>query len=287
MPTGSSFSGAERRVGDPRTAEGSTGLTELPPCMNKLFVGFSRNVELPRGGWLLIDDEIRDAPRARVFDPDEDCFNPMQGMDYRKARELSELLYAIYPQGDGTLTVRNGKRALLKGLLKAKRLDEVEGDSEVKAKRLDEVEGDSEVEDMIGDLLMSPILRRVLCNPTDIISLKPNATIMARLNRAELGDFDALVLGFFLMAQFKGQVVVPDFGFYGRNPHASLIRENRLIAGVNYLGELPDNLRSAALLIEDKEASRATPEDADILARLEGKQRGTNGYNDFVKDAMA
>jgi hypothetical protein len=40
------------------------------------------------------------------------------------------------------------------------------------------------------------------------------STILARLNRAELGNFDA---------DLKGQVVVPDFGFYGREGHVSLM----------------------------------------------------------------
>jgi hypothetical protein len=31
---------------------------------------------------------------------------------------------------------------------------------------------------------------------------------MARIDPAELGDFDSLVLGLLLMAQFKGQIVV-------------------------------------------------------------------------------
>jgi hypothetical protein len=56
---------------------------------------------------------------------------------------------------------------------------------------------------------------------------------MARINRAELGDFDALVLGLLLMGHFKGQLVVPDLGFYGRDAHVSLVREERLIGGVN------------------------------------------------------
>jgi hypothetical protein len=49
--------------------------------------------------------------------------------------------------------------------------------------------------------------------------------ILVKLNRADLGEFDALVLGLFLMAHFKGQVVVPDFGFYGREGQVSLMRE--------------------------------------------------------------
>jgi hypothetical protein len=60
------------------------------------------------------------------------------------------------------------------------------------------------------------------------------------------------------MAHFKGQIVVPDFGFYGREAHISLIRENRLIARVNSLAELPPKLQQSVLLIKDKEAAGAT-----------------------------
>jgi hypothetical protein len=115
--------------------------------MNRLHVGFTRQVELPKGGFLLIDDEVRDIPRSRIFDPPKHCFNPLKNLEYKKARELAELLYTISPQGENTLTVRNGKRALLKALLEADRLDEVEGDEEVSG--------------MVGDLLASPVLRRV------------------------------------------------------------------------------------------------------------------------------
>ena len=113
--------------------------------------------------------------------------------------------------------------------------------------------GDEEVSELIGDLMVSRVLKRVLCSP-----------------RAELGEFDALVLGFFLMAQFRGQVIVEDLGFYGRDAHVSLMRENRLIAGVNFLDELPDKLRKAVLLIEDKVGMSATVDDAETLARYAG-----------------
>jgi len=44
---------------------------------------------------------------------------------------------------------------------------------------------------------------------------------------------------------------VPDFGFYARDFHASLIREKRLIAGVYYsLSELEPRLRHRCLLME-------------------------------------
>jgi hypothetical protein len=243
--------------------------------MNKLCVGFTKTIELPKSGYLLIDDETRDIPRARVFDVAKHSFNPLKGIDYKKARELADLLYTISPQGENTLTVRNGKRDLLRVLLDAERLDRIRYDK-----------GDEEVEGMIEDLLASAVLKRVLCNPINF-SFNPNSVILARVSRKDLGEFDALVLGLFLMSHFKGPVIVPDFGFYGRDAHVSLIREGRLIAGVNTLAELPPLLRRQVLLIKDKVASGTTVEDAETLAAYARLARGTNGFNEFVHDAIA
>lgn len=90
-----------------------------------------------------------------------------------------------------------------------------------------------------------------------------------------------------LIAQFEGQVVIPDFGFYGRDVHANLIRQDRLIAGVNFLDELSPRLRKSVLLIKDKMPSGCTFEDAKTLAMYARHTRGTNAYNDFVQAAMA
>lgn len=237
--------------------------------MNALFVGLTKTIEPQRG--LFIHDTVPDIPRARIFDPTKHSFNPLKSIDYRKARALADVLYSASPQGDNTLTVRNGRRSLLKALLSSTRLDEIEGDEEVRG--------------MIEDLLQSPVLRRVLCSKNNQFSFNPNSTILARINRAELGDFDALILGLFLMEQFKGQVIVPDFGFYGRDVHLSLIRENRLVAGVNFLSELSPKLRNS-LLLEETVASGATFEDAGILADYARIPRGTNAFNSFVDQAM-
>jgi hypothetical protein len=56
-----------------------------------------------------------------------------------------------------------------------------------------------------------------------------------------------------------------------------LIREERLIAEVNTLNELPPKLRQMALLIRDKQAAGATVENAEELTRYERLARGTNG----------
>jgi hypothetical protein len=239
--------------------------------MNKLYVGFSKEVKPPKAG-LFIDDKVPKIPLAKVFDPKKHSFNPLVGIDYKKARAIADVLYTIAPQGENTLTVRNGKRALLKAPLKAKRLDLVRGN-------------DEEVRGMIDDLLVSPVLTRVLCQPTNFSF--SSDIILAKLDRAELGDFDALVLGLFLMAHFKGQIVCPDFGFYGREGHVSLIRERRLVAGVNTLNELTPKLRQSVLLISDKEAAGATVEDAETLARYESLAPGTVGFADYVQAAIA
>jgi hypothetical protein len=81
-------------------------------------------------------------------------------------------------------------------------------------------------------------------------------------------------------------VVVSDFGFYGRDAHAALIRENRLIAGVNTLAELGPKLRQSVLLINEKTAAGATADDADELAAYAGLVRGTNAHNDFVQETI-
>lgn len=242
---------------------------------NKIYIGLQRNVELPKkGGYLLIDDEVPkfgDWKRPRYFDPLKHSFNPLKGLDYKKARQLAEIFYTISPQGENTLTVRNGKRALLKALLKAERLDKLDGDEEVSA--------------MIDDLLASPVLRHILCEPENF-SFGSRSPILARVNRAELGEFDGLVIGLLLMAQFKGQIVLPDGGFYLRDIHRNLVREDRLIAGVNFLDELPEKLRQAVLLM-DKVPSGTTVKDAETLALYEQTVRGTVKYHDFIDDAIS
>jgi hypothetical protein len=85
-------------------------------------------VKPPKAG-LFIDDMVPKIPLAKVFDPKKHSFNPLAGIDYKKARAIADVLYTIAPQGENALTVRNGKRALLKALLKAERLDQVRGES--------------------------------------------------------------------------------------------------------------------------------------------------------------
>ena len=65
---------------------------------NKLYVGFTKKIKLPKAGFLLIDDDAPRLTQARIFDPTKHCFNPLEGMDYKKARQLADVLYTIAPK---------------------------------------------------------------------------------------------------------------------------------------------------------------------------------------------
>ena len=253
------------------------------PYMNRLEIGLSKKVFFPEGGYFFIDDEVPDIPRARIFDPNEDCFNPLARRDYRKCCSLVENFDALFSRGEDTLTKDTG-------------LDFISDALEGEAKSLEDLVPTPDKTSSTGHIwaygklrriLRSPVLKRVLCSSGRQFSFNPRSVILARINRAELGEFDALALGLFLISSFKGQVVIPDFGFYGRDIHTSLVRENRLVAGVNFLDELPDKLRQSVLLMNDKMPSGATYDDAQTLARYARLLPGTNEYNDFVHAAMA
>jgi hypothetical protein len=66
--------------------------------------------------------------------------------------------------------------------------------------------------------------------------------------------------------------------------------EDRLIAGVNTLAELPPKLRQRALLIPEKAASGATHDDAETSAKYKGLRpdpsREENPHSRFIKEAM-
>ena len=125
--------------------------------MNQLHVGFTKKIELPKGSFLYIDDEVPPHPKTKVFDPSRHSFNPLKDLDRRKARELADVLYTASPQGESTLTVRNGRRALAQAIDKAERFDKVQVRSDVKGVK-------EEVDGMIAEVLFTDVMRQVLCS---------------------------------------------------------------------------------------------------------------------------
>lgn len=247
--------------------------------MNALIVGANKqplSKFLP-DKFLVIDDgnfiDALDLPERKSivrFDVAEHSFNPLKDMDYRRAREFVAVLDAVFPEGESTLTARRSRFQILEALLaKPKALSRLIADTK----------DTEDAYQKIQTLLLSPVLERVLDNPTNF-SFK--GTIVARLDRALLGDFDCFVLANLLISQYPGVVVIPDFGFYATRFHVSLIRQNRLIAGIGSFDELP-HMKHHLVQIERKLGSRCTPADADILATYSGILPGTNAYNDFVE----
>jgi hypothetical protein len=133
-------------------------------------------------------------------------------MKYREAREFAA---AVYPDKD-LMTHRNGRGALTCLVMNADRL------GRLKYRRTHD---DQEAKGVVEDILLSPLLRKALRKPLPRWFLS-GSTIVARLNRNEIGDDDARIIANILISQFKGPVVIDDFGFYGRRQHAALIRED-------------------------------------------------------------
>lgn len=106
-----------------------------------------------------------------------------------------------------------------------------------------------------------------------------------RINGSELGDFDAPVLGLLLMAHPKRQIVVPDLLLWSKMS-CSLHKRESSHCRREPLGELPVILRQSALLIEAKEVSGATMQDAETLAEYAGFVKGTQGFTDYVQSAV-
>lgn len=251
--------------------------------MNALVVGSDKSDilhHLPKS-FLLIDDDVDWVPlppRRKVtrLDLTVHSFNPLKDITYPKARELLHVLDAAFPEGDNTLTKRYSNFVLLQALLaRPKNFAKLLIQSNTKEPGvLDAVQ-------KIETILLSPVLKSFLAGPTNF-SLA--GILLAKLDRRVLSEFDCFLIASLLISNYAGPVVIPDFGFYGCAFHSTLIRQNRLIAGVNFLDESP--LKKHLLLIEDKIARKCTAQDAQTLAEYAGLLPGTKGHSDFIGQAI-
>jgi len=236
-------------------------------------------------GFLLIDGGpiadhfLQNFKRAVEFDPHVHSFNPLPMNDVQ-AQEFADIVFG--EAGADTLTVRNGKDALVRLLMKAERLDSLD------AGRSD---ADKEAQAAVDRLLRSPLLRKILCGTENKFSFRTGRSIVARLDPTDpaLGRHNARVLAALLIFKCKGQIIIPDFGRYARDFHVSLIDENRLIAGVKTLSQLRkyDELRDRCLLME-RIGTRCIYDDAVELAKYDCVHPPrTDGYDTFIKRVMA
>lgn len=236
--------------------------------LNHLLIGLAdkteRLLKLAQPPFLIFDDgPVCDAfidafPRAKQFDISQHSFDPLRDIDHTRAEHIAAIPYSFDPEsGKTTLTVRDGRRALVRML--GGRLDQLP--------HIDH-KGAQEALDTVDDLLLSPVLRSVLCGTPNFRfeTRRGNLySVIVKLDRAAIGDKAAFMLASFLVQQFKGQVIVPDFGFYGRDFYSAHVRQERLIAGVQLLSELSLPLQQTVLSIKDKTVYRTTMEDAKRL----------------------
>jgi hypothetical protein len=221
-------------------------------------------------------DAFRDQfPRAKLFDIAQHSFNPVRDIDYLQQCAFISIMMEAFPAGESTLTKEGVPDVFFEALAqKPKRLDQLftgksDDPSYLSAQR------------MVRRILRSPVLSQVLSKPTNF-SFK--GSVIARIDPAELAEFDALLLAWLLIGQHKGQIVVPDSGLYLRPLHLSLIRQNRLTAGLQTFAEIEDRkLRQALELIPDKQGAGCTYDDAIVLAQYAGLNPGQVSHTEFVQ----
>jgi hypothetical protein len=248
--------------------------------MNHLILGTADKTEYIleklEAPYLLIDDgSVIDRVKGLVFDPKKHCLNPLNGMNYRRARDFISLMGAIFPEGANTLTRKNSDHFLLKELLKADKLSSLIKESKDPA--------ETDASQKIEALLLSPVLKRVLTGKKHI---PLTGVVLARLNRKELGDWDCFVLAHLLISQYKGTVVITDGSFYLREYLSYLVTEDRLITGVDFLSDIPERLQNM-LLKGPHEGHQCSYDDAKLLATYDGLAPHTVGFNAAVEGYMA
>ena len=247
-------------------------------------------------------------PLVTWFDLSKHSLDPLKGINHTqegvlKARGFLEVLGVVFPQGETTLTRKNSDDLLLHSLVenKSRTLSQLIRPPDPKdAAAVDAYQ-------KISNILLSPVLKSALDRPT---TLPLKGIVIARLDPAELGDFDCILLGNLLMAAYKGPIVVTDFGLYAVPSHIQLVRQRRLTAGLDFLSDLDrrdghlDRLRNRLLASEQGKlfrykrtavythhACHTSYDDAVTLAKYAGLRpdylREDNPYNAFIEECMS
>ena len=83
----------------------------------------------------------------------------------------------------------------------------------------DKSDAGKEAEAAIKYLLFIPEIANILCNATNFSFKGP---VLAKIDRAKFGDRHAFLPGSLIVAQYKGQLIIDDWGFYGRKVDADI-----------------------------------------------------------------
>jgi hypothetical protein len=272
-----------RRGRHSRHAQDTPLPAETEPAMNELHVGRGVVVEdlLPaKGGYLLISDFLPEVFSAQEFDPNVHGFNLIKDKTYRTKSDVVDLIDGIFTRGENTLTKDMGLEFIWEHLDDCTSLIDL-----IPLPQKDATNGHLWAHSRINRILRSPLLRRVLCSEKPF-KFKKGVKIHARVSPRAITSFDALVLARALIMTYDG-VVVTDMERYGHESHVSLILEDRLVAWVRVLRNVPERLRRSLLSIENKFGHKTIREDAEILAEYDcifGKTQ--DGYDTFIKQMM-
>jgi hypothetical protein len=117
----------------------------------------------------------------------------------------------------------------------------------------------------IGTLLMSPTIRNIVGQPRSTFSLSGRNIVIANLDRSEVGDLTARLLGGLLIARSVGHVYINDFPFFASDHFATLLPQERFSISLSFLDEVAPKLQQSLLSIEDKVALKTSPKDAERL----------------------
>src|SRR4051812_41150305 len=128
-------------------------------CMNKLYVGLSKTIDLPKGSFLLIHDK-GPCIRSQRVRPVQRQLRASAGYGQESGPRFGEKplhrLSGSSVYSDGTQWAA-GPRA---GLSQAKRLNEIRIESKTKGVK-------EEVEEMLAKLLFTDVMQSVLCSDND------------------------------------------------------------------------------------------------------------------------
>lgn len=242
--------------------------------MNSLLVGtdISELIHSRLSGPFLLIGDMEIDRKHTVFDYTVHSIDLLKGMTYERACDFIEIIDTVFPGGADTLRRQDSNMFILQALLS--------NPSSLEHLIYPDPKNPASVDaaQKIERILLSPVLRSVLTKPPNFKF--PRGVVVADLER--LRRFDRLFLAHLLISKFRGQKVIPNFGFYGRDYLSYLIDDNHLIAGVKRLSQLTEALQGELLAIPDRDAQTCSYNDAVTLANEAGLIPRTNEYNDEI-----
>jgi len=201
----------------------------------------------------------------------------LKDITYERASLYADAFEASFPGGPTTLQKQESGIVFLESLVsEPKSLDTL-----IRKPKKTDSNGHHAAYGKMQRIFLSPVLSSFLSGPTNF-SL--SGVVLARLD-TRLTRFDRILLANILASAYPHQVIITDLGQYACDIHRTLLRENRLIAGVNSLAEVP--FQDELFSIEHKIGAKTTAKDAETLADYCCEfPRGTNGYAEYVNECM-